>query len=63
MHGVGFVIRMCKEICTKEEYLQLKTAFFEKEKNLERIMYKDPTDKYVIIAICSDYKIITEFFN
>ena len=25
----------CREVCIDEEYLQLKTAFFEKEYNLE----------------------------
>jgi len=26
----------CREVCTDEEYLQLKTAFFEKEYNLRK---------------------------
>ena len=26
----------CREVCTDEEYLQLKTAFFEKEDNLRK---------------------------
>ena len=25
---------MCRQVCTEEEYEQLKKAFFEKEKNL-----------------------------
>ena len=25
-------------------------------------MYKDPSDKYIIITNCDDYKVITEFF-
>jgi hypothetical protein len=28
---------MCKKVCTEEEYLRLKKAFFEKEKNLGKI--------------------------
>ena len=27
----------CREVCTEEEYEQLKKAFFEKEKNLSKI--------------------------
>ena len=27
---------MCKKLCTKEEYEQIKKAFFEKEKNLKQ---------------------------
>ena len=27
----------CKEVCTDEEFSQLKTAFFEKEKNLDSL--------------------------
>ncbi len=27
----------CREVCTDEEYQQLNTAFFEKEKNLSKI--------------------------
>ena len=26
----------CREVCTYEEYLQLKTAFFENEENLRK---------------------------
>ena len=26
-------------------------------------VYKDPSDKYIIITNCNDYKVITEFFN
>lgn len=41
---------MCKTVCTKEEYEQLKKAFFEKEKNLEQIQMTNPksnnTDVY-----------------
>ena len=28
---------MCKKVCTEEEYLQMKKAFFEKEQNLRRV--------------------------
>ena len=28
---------MCRKVCTEEEFLRLKKAFFEKEKNLDRI--------------------------
>ena len=27
---------MCKQVCTEEEYIQIKKAFFEKEENLEK---------------------------
>ena len=41
---------ICKTVCTKEEYEQLKKAFFEKEKNLEQIQMTNPksnnTDVY-----------------
>ena len=30
----------CKEVCTQEEYQQIKTAFFEKEKNLKSLQNK-----------------------
>ena len=25
-------------------------------------VYKDPSDKYIIVTNCNDYKVITEFF-
>ena len=28
---------MCKKVCTEEEYLRMKKAFFEKEQNLSRM--------------------------
>ncbi len=28
---------MCKKVCTAEEFMQLRKAFFEKEKNLDRL--------------------------
>ena len=31
-------IPKCRDVCTEEEYQQLNTAFFEKEKNLRRTM-------------------------
>lgn len=28
----------CRQVCTEEEYIQLKKAFFEKEQNLKEIL-------------------------
>ncbi len=33
---------MCKMMCTEEEYLQMKKAFFEKEQNLKKYLIELP---------------------
>lgn len=57
---IGSVDRWSKEYLTIQYQYQWEFSAF-------RIclldMYKDPSDKFIIITNCSDYKVITEFFG
>lgn len=57
---IGGVDRWSKEYLTIQyqyqwEFSAFRTCYLD--------MYKDPSDKFIIITNCSDYKVITEFFG
>lgn len=56
---IGSVDRWSKEYLTIQYQYQWEFSAF---RMCLLDMYKDPSDKFIIITNCSDYKVITEFF-